>query len=345
MIYQPLLDRCPHISTEGMNFDEWLDKRREAIGGSDAGAVMGMNPHSSPWMLYREKKNMVPKKEMGRAARRGKRLEPYIREETQTYFPELEIAQVPYMFTDPEYPFMAANIDGVILAKTPVEIRGQTIEGLGGHEIKSARTGYGWTGDEIPDAYYCQVQHYMRVTGLSWFLVSVCILDDDESLYHYVIFRDEIFITRLIEAEKNFWGNNVEKNVMPAPFGIDNEDDMITGEFEGVEGKITLGKEEIALCAEHVELNKTIKELEKRKDAIAVMLKDAIVNVGKVNPEKTEKPSEKKASAQAGNYSIKWSRYPRSSVDSDAIKRDGLYEKYKKTSESGRFEIKKGGIR
>jgi hypothetical protein len=59
-----------------------------------------------------------------------------------------------------------ANIDGVIFAKAPVEIRGQVIEGLGGHEIKSAKTDFGWGEDEIPDAYYARVQHYMKVTGL-----------------------------------------------------------------------------------------------------------------------------------------------------------------------------------
>ena len=58
------------------------------------------------------------------------------------------------------------------------------IEGLGGHEIKSAKTGFGWEEDEIPDVYYAQVQHYMKVTGLPWFVVSVYILDD-ESLHHY----------------------------------------------------------------------------------------------------------------------------------------------------------------
>jgi hypothetical protein len=74
---------------------------------------------------------------------------------------------------------MVANIDGVIFAKAPVEIRGQTIEGLDGQEIKSARTNFGWGDDEVPDTHYYQVQHYMRVTGLSWFVVSVYVLDDE----------------------------------------------------------------------------------------------------------------------------------------------------------------------
>jgi hypothetical protein len=66
-----------------------------------------------------------------------------IRVGTTKDFSELDIEPLPAMLSDPEYPFMLANIGGVIFAKAPAEIRGQTIEGLGGHEIKSAKTDFG----------------------------------------------------------------------------------------------------------------------------------------------------------------------------------------------------------
>jgi predicted phage-related endonuclease len=61
MINETLLERCPHISTIDMSKDEWLDKRREGIGGSDAGAIMGMSAYSSPLTVYLQKKNLVLK--------------------------------------------------------------------------------------------------------------------------------------------------------------------------------------------------------------------------------------------------------------------------------------------
>jgi predicted phage-related endonuclease len=295
-----------------------------------------MSAYGSPLTVYLQKKNLVTQIE-NKAMKRGTILEKYIREKTAEDYPEITIEPVPVMLYDPEYKFMIANIDGLFLPKTPVEIRGQIIEGLGGHEIKSAMTNYGWGEDEIPDPYYCQVQHYMRVTALPWFVVSVYILDG-ETLNHYVIRRNDDFITRLAEVEKDFWENYFEKDIMPAPLGLDNEDDMITGMFEGAKGTIALGETERDLCAEHVRISKQIKELDERKTAIAITLKEAIVNSGEKNPE------EKKASARAGSYSISWSRFNRSSVDSDALKRDGLYDKYVKISESGRFTVteKKG---
>jgi len=335
MIYDELLKRCPHISTEGMSHEDWLDNRRKGIGGSDAGAIMGLSNYGSPLTVYLEKKNLVPMSEASRAARRGKFLEPMIMAETMKDFPQLEIVPVPFMFTGPENPFMSANLDGIVFVKEPVEIRGEAIEGLGGFESKTAKTRYGWSETEIPDSYFAQVQHYIAVTGLDWFLVPVYILDD-ETLNYYVIRRNGDFVTRLVATERDFWENNIEKSIMPAPLGIDNEEDMITGMFEGVKGAIALGEKEHDLCAEHVLINSQIKELEERKKVITIMLKEAIVNTGKANPEGS---SEKKASARAGNYSISWSVFPRSSVDSDALKRDGLYDRYKKVSESGRFVV------
>ena len=332
MIYQKLLDRCSHISTIGMSNDEWLAKRRQTIGGSDAGAIMGMSIYGSPLTVYLQKKNLDPKAEASKAAHRGKVLEQFIRIEAMKDFPELEIETVPVMLFCPEHPFMSANIDGAILAKTPVVIRGETIEGLGGHEIKTSETGFGWSEDEIPDSYYCQVQHYMQVTALPWFVVTVYILAD-KSLHHCVIRRNNEFIARLITAEENFWENHINKDIMPAAIGIDNEDDMITGMFDGSQAALTLTEEEISLCRKHTELNAQIKELEQQKTAAAVDFKAKLVTRAK--PDKTER----KVSASGGGFSVSWSFYQKRSADSDALKKAGLFEQYSKVSECDRMTI------
>ncbi len=53
---------------------------------------------------------------------------------------------------------------------------------------------------------------------------------------------------------------------------------------------------------------------------------------------------EKKAAAVAGGYKISWSFFNRTSVDTDALKKAGLYEQFAKTAESDRLMIsgKKG---
>jgi putative phage-type endonuclease len=164
IIYQNILDTTPHISTAGMEDEEWLRMRMDGLGGSEAGAVMGMSNFSSPLMVYLRKKVLVAPSETSIAAERGKMLEPVIRGRAIKNFPQLVIEPVPFMFFHPVYPFMLANIDGVIHAPHIINIRGEDILGIGGHEIKSAKTDYGWKEDEIPDSYYCQVQHYSSFT-------------------------------------------------------------------------------------------------------------------------------------------------------------------------------------
>lgn len=335
---ETLRERCPHESVENMDYQTWLEKRREGIGGSDAGAVMGMNAFASPLTVYLDKKGLGIWRGESKAMKRGSLLEPLIREATKEAFPKLEIATVPYSFTDPEFAFMKANIDGAIFAAEPVEVNGETIVGLGGHEIKSSKTGYGWGDSEIPDSYYCQVQHYARVLGLPWFLVSVYILDGEE-VRHYIVRRNDDFIhNRLIPEEKNFWENYIVPGVMPAALGIENEDEMITGMFNGIDEIVRLSGAEENLCEEYVEINARIKELESRKKTIAINMKESIINAV------CSASGEKKVSALAGPYSVSWSFYNRTSVDSDALKKAGLYEQYSKTSEVDRFTIsrKKG---
>ena len=38
-----------------MERKEWLRKRKEGIGGSDAGAICGLNPYVSPLGVYQDK--------------------------------------------------------------------------------------------------------------------------------------------------------------------------------------------------------------------------------------------------------------------------------------------------
>lgn len=43
------------ISTVGLSNVEWLRLRKQGIGGSDAGAICGLNPYSSPIKVFWDK--------------------------------------------------------------------------------------------------------------------------------------------------------------------------------------------------------------------------------------------------------------------------------------------------
>ena len=61
MLYEKVLEKgcCTAISTEGMSESEWLEKRRAGIGGSDSGAILGMNKYATPLSVYIAKKGLL----------------------------------------------------------------------------------------------------------------------------------------------------------------------------------------------------------------------------------------------------------------------------------------------
>ena len=47
------------ISTLGMSREDWLIARKGGIGGSDAAAVLGLNPYKSPVELFYERSRKI----------------------------------------------------------------------------------------------------------------------------------------------------------------------------------------------------------------------------------------------------------------------------------------------
>lgn len=66
--------------TKDMDRKEWLMLRKNGIGGSDAGAVCGLNPYMSPLEVYVSKtcEDIYEDKPDNEAMREGRDLEDYV---------------------------------------------------------------------------------------------------------------------------------------------------------------------------------------------------------------------------------------------------------------------------
>jgi putative phage-type endonuclease len=338
---QALLEKHQNaIRTDAMSYEEWLVKRRKSIGGSDVGGIMQLSTYNSPLTVALQKYGRDKSREMSPAAKRGKLLEPVVRGWFSEAHPDLLITSMPYMFYSREYPFMSANVDGLIMAESPIitqekEISG--LSGLGGLEIKSSKYGYNFGEDEIPDDYYAQIQHYMAVLDLPWFVLSVCFLDNEE-IKNYSVMRNDAFITRMVSEEKQFWDNYIVPGILPPPVGIEAEDEMITGQFDGCSGTLNLTDEELALCRKINDLKEQIKPLEKQEEIAKIELKTKLLE--RANPSDTEK----KLYAIGGAFTVSWTSFETHRVDSKALKEAGLYDQFSKVSTSTRLTVslKKG---
>ena len=196
------------IPTAGMSREEWLAARRTGIGGSDAGAVLGMNPYRTPYAVWADKTGRLPSLPETEAMRLGRNLEDYVARRFQEASGK-RARKVNAILQNPAYPFALANIDR--------EIAGEQA----GLECKTASSlrAKAFRGGEFPDAYYAQCVHYMAVTGAQrWYLAALIL---GEGLKIFRLSRREndplpewcesgIFVPReeldaLLAAEKAFW--------------------------------------------------------------------------------------------------------------------------------------------
>ena len=69
------------VLTENLPYADWLEYRKQGIGGSDASVVCGISRYKSPVELWMEKTNQLQAQEAGEAAYWGTQLEPFVRAE------------------------------------------------------------------------------------------------------------------------------------------------------------------------------------------------------------------------------------------------------------------------
>lgn len=325
MLAKAVLDKCVCAgkSTKKMSRDKWLVERKSGIGGSDAGAIMGFNKWATPLTVYFSKISDEKTSEVNNPAIEwGNMAEDAIRRGIAKQY-GLKIEKAPYMYRSIKHSFMIADLDGLVFAESETDIDGSKVEGLGGLEIKTTtRFNNEFSSDEIPDSYYCQVQHYMSVTGLGWFILAVMI--DRVGGKTYVVPRNEEFIDQLVHTESVFWHDLVQKRVPPAPKGTEREMDLISS--LPMAESVALDEEYSDLLNRREYLEAQIKAMKTESDALKerVLLQIASVS-GTEASEKTV--------ATCGDWKITYSTQNRKSADIKALEADGL-EKYIKTSSS-----------
>ena len=201
------------ISTVGMPHEEWLLRRMGSIGGSDASAVVGLNPYMSAYTLWAMKRGLVPPPEENEAMRLGHDLEQYVAERF-TERTGKRVRRRNAIIYNSAYPFAHANIDRAIVGE-PAGLECKTTSAL---SLKRFR------GGEYPATYYVQCQHYMMVTGLRKFYLAVLILGKDFLVFE--IDRDEDEIAALADAERRFWAG-VETETPPPIDGSQSTADAL----------------------------------------------------------------------------------------------------------------------
>ena len=202
------------VSTLKMTHDEWLSERKRGIGGSDAGAILGLNPYKSAFEVFADKIGLTEPKPDNEAMRQGRDLEEYVAQRFSEQTGK-KVHKVNSILYNSEYPFAFANIDRAVQGeKAGLECK--TTKCL---SMKRYKNG------DYPEEYYCQCMHYMMVTGYSKWYLAVLIYGTELKIFE--IARDEEEISALYEAEYQFWAKHVMKAIPPLPNGSKSVDRVI----------------------------------------------------------------------------------------------------------------------
>lgn len=304
-------------STLNMSRDEWTAQRNKSLGGSDAPAIIGLNPYSSPYTVWAEKLGKLPPKEDNEAMRQGRDLEAYVAERF-TEKTGKKVRRENSIIYNPEYPFAHANVDRIIVG----EDAGLECKTTSTLNMKNFKNG------AYPDTYYVQCVHYMMVTGCQKWYLAVLVLGRDFMVFE--IERDEEEIKALAESEKAFW-DFVEKQTPPAVDGSESTSKTISTIFPESNGDtVSLMAYENDLM-QYLALSAQIKALEKQQGEMANRVKAFMNEAGK---------------GESDRYRVSYSTTVKKTFDTKAFAADHKeidLNKYYKTSSYRTFKVTERG--
>lgn len=299
--------------TKDLDYETWLKYRKLGIGGSDAGAICGLNPYVSPISVYLDKTSDEIIIKDNEAMRQGRDLEQYV----ATRFTEetgKRVRRDNRILQNSENPFMFANVDRMIVGESA------------GLECKTASpySSSHWENGHIPEHYQIQCHHYMAVTGAKEWYIAVVILGREFKFAK--IKRDEEVIRSLISIEKDFWENHILKRKMPSPDGSTIADEVINSYYKSSVNK-------------SIDLQQYEEQLKRRDELI-----DLIAKMDKEKKEIEQKVKIAMADAEMATTSehrISWKSYSTARIDTDRLKKEqpDIYTSYRKQSNSRRFIV------
>lgn len=302
------------VSTLHLEKSEWLAYRKRGIGGSDAGAVCGLNPYRTAIQVYYDKTTTEIQQTDNEAMRQGRDLEDYVARRFMEATGK-KVRRANAMYYHEDHPFMLADVDRMIVGENA------------GLECKTASPYMEdkWKDGNVPMHYLIQCHHYMGVCGADAWYIAALILG--RGFVYYRIDRDEELISSLIQIETDFWKEHVLKKVLPAPDGSETADKAIAEYFR-------------QSSAVSIPLNGFDKKLERRQELLEVMKR--------METEKRRIDQELKLylgeaeMAENEHFRVSWKSVESSRLDEKRLKEEEpeVYEKYKKAVTSRRFTVK-----
>lgn len=308
--------------------EQWLEERKKTVGGSEIGAILGLNPWQSAYSLWAERTGKIPAFEGNLRTKVGTYLEDLVAK----LFEEesgCKVQRTNFIYRNDLYPALHATPDRLLVGRKA------------GLECKttSAFNAKKFRGTDFPGQYYAQAVQYMAVTQMPEWFIAVLVGNHEFHIYHLTrikdqpktdfceisLYIDEAEINTLAAAAEE-WLKHVQDGTPPAIDGSEASREALMEIYqEGVGGVVDLfGRE--GWLMRYQAIKEQIKALEDEKrgieNAICADLGDNYTG-------------------RAGQFKVSWKPVSRTTFDSKACLRDHPeMEKYQKFSLSRQFRVR-----
>jgi putative phage-type endonuclease len=255
------------LDKRNMTKSDWDEYRAKqaGIGGSEVGAILGVNQWKTRFTLWLEKTGQKEHEQVDNEfVTWGNLLEPIIKKQfsEETGF---KCFKNNFVLQHSEYDFMIANLDG--------EVIDPAFSGRGVLEVKTTSewNRKEWEGEKVPLSYMAQMQHYLAVTGYEYGYLVVLI--GGNKMRYWLVERDETLIELLIAEEKAFM--NEIKNLTPPPIGGSKvESDWLAKQYpDALQEEMSIPQVIEEMASEYLEIQQEIKEKQARADEIKNKIK------------------------------------------------------------------------
>jgi len=153
------------VETKDLSRDDWLEVRKNGIGGSDAAAAVGLSPYMSPlelWLIKTGRDANLPRpdpQDTTEPVYWGALLEPIVAA-SYTKQTRNRVRRINAVLQHPTIPFMLANVDREVVGNRDVQLLECKTAGLNGARL--------WR-DGVPEYVQLQVQHQLAVSRIGTF--------------------------------------------------------------------------------------------------------------------------------------------------------------------------------
>jgi len=289
-----------------------MQGRDKYIGGSDIAAVMGLSRYKTPLCLWAEKTGNIEQENLSdkEYVQLGSELEEFIAKKFEKAT-GMKVRKAPKRYISKEYPYFACQVDRLIEG-TDMLLECKNVSAWKEKE---------WQNEEIPIEYILQVSWQLMITGRQKGYIAI-LIGGNKFRYKEILPDQELFI-KMTEAAVKFW-QMVKDKVIPAAMANDN--DTLLSLYPNSNEQLQAIEEMNDMIAALQKIKIDIKEMEQHQAEFEAKLKEVIKD---------------SLGIKTKEYIVRWTPQSISKLNYDALKADGIYDKYLTKKETRILRISK----